>query len=552
MKKNICKISAGLFLAAICSVAFAGDPVTIPTVNPIDSAGILSDMGMSKVISAMKGINNQCVQPALSTAIAALTFQWIITFYKELFNGDLSSSLFKSVGLITWLGIAITLINNQSTYLPDLFDGYVKLICRVAGLTQSDFSLTGILSMATSIIKANHVAIINQTNNPLDIVVNLVLSLQLVGFDILTLITFFVVAIAVAMVQLEFWMMFAVAPLAFGLIPLAAFRDQGMAPIKGLMSLGMRVIILGAIISAAKFISANLLDLIQTPGTSYAMLGMEMNAVMLAMVMIAVLAFQSGKIASDIASGTASFSGSDAIRTGMSIAQTTGLGVAAVGVAASATTSAVKNTVGGAASMFEKAAERFSTFGHQATATAASSGGGGGLGSALSHTPPSPPPSSASQTSHASHAAPATSPGSQASSSSQASNNHHFANEAANSNSGGAQAGSAGSSSAEAAASARMANSSSNAQPSSSSAAGLGSQLNSNAANAQNTGDASSASIGAAPQTPLEKRVEDLAQALNQKPSPTERLGSSLRSASDQHANSDQGQVGVQINLHAD
>jgi hypothetical protein len=150
----------------------------------------------------------------------------------------------------------------------------------------------------------------------------------------------FVLALSVFMVQLEFWMMFAVAPLIFGLLPLSAFRDQGMAPLKGVMAMGLRIILLGTTIGVAKLATDSMVAKISDPNLPpLNLMGPDMTQLYFVIVGVAAMAISSGKIAASIASGSASFSGSDAIRTGTTIVQTATAG-AALGAAAARTVAA--------------------------------------------------------------------------------------------------------------------------------------------------------------------------------------------------------------------
>lgn len=285
---------------------------------------------MANFKSATSAINSQLVAPALATASAALILQWVATHWKDVFTGDISNTLAKSVGVISWYGFAVFLINHQSEF-GSYFDKYTALAGSLSNLNSVQFSPGGLIDNAVGLVKASNVAFSKASDTHWwQVGDNMFAALLLAFANIFTFLSFLVIALSVFVAQLEFWMMFSVAPLAFALIPLAAFRDQGIAPIKGLMSLGLRIVILGVVVSIANKLTNDLINLFNAGLPSGDSIYDPVWYYLAGMAACAMMALSAGKIASSIASGSASFSGSDAIQGGMKMATTAAMGAAAV------------------------------------------------------------------------------------------------------------------------------------------------------------------------------------------------------------------------------
>lgn len=334
---KIAKHMSALAACLFCSLAWAADA---PSVNTV----------MDNFRNAGLSINSQLVKPAISTAAIALSLQWIISHWKDIFNSDLSNTIAKTVGMMSWFGLTVALIQHQDL-LTKIFDGYVSLSGQLAGISGNDFTPWAVINEGRQVMDATHEAVGKMAgNSAYAIGENVLAAGTLLVVDMILMICFFVIALSLFVTTIEFYMMFSIAPLAFGLIPLAAFRDQGMAPIKGVISIGLRLLILAVVVAVAKQLSgaliASLADGISGTGSIMSRC-MEYHA---GIGGCAVMAFSAGKLAAAIASGSASFSGSDAMRAGMQLGTTAAVGVgaaAAVGVGAAAATGKASSALPG-------------------------------------------------------------------------------------------------------------------------------------------------------------------------------------------------------------
>lgn len=301
-----------LFLAGLFAVqaAFAG--------NSIETA-------MANFQQAGASINSKLIVAGTRTACVAVLIQWILTYSKEIFTGEISNTLAKGFGILTWFGASMALLKFPDV-LSNAYFAYLKLAGNLAGLSTTDFTPGTVIDQGATVLSALWSGALKMVgNHAWEIGQNIIIASVMIVVSVIIMASYFMIALGLFVANLEFWMMFAVAPLAFGLIPLSAFRDQGFAPIKGAMSLGLRLLILGIVVAVAK-------QLTETAINNLANLKQEDGQVLLAVYYsylagifgCAVMAISAGKIASSIASGSANFSGSDAIKAGMAIAATAG------------------------------------------------------------------------------------------------------------------------------------------------------------------------------------------------------------------------------------
>lgn len=319
----------------------------------ISTTGDMTGGVMCQFKAAATQINQKLINPAIATACAAIMLQWILSYWKDLFKPDLTDMLLKGAGLITWFGATVLLIMNMDR-MSSMFTSYLALAGSLSSLSAAQFSPGGVIDKALDAISATNTAFQGAApGSMLDVAANMFAALMLMFANIFTFGAGLVVALSLFVAILEFWIMFSVAPLAFGLIPLSAFRDQGFAPIKGLISLGLRVLILGVVVAVFGSLTDVVIQAMNSKkgvGDASALMG-AVWYYLAGLAGCAMMALSAGKIASAIASGSASFSGSDAIRGGMQLTTTAAAGAGAV-VAGKALLGAaggsVANTLGGA------------------------------------------------------------------------------------------------------------------------------------------------------------------------------------------------------------
>lgn len=278
-------------------------------------------------------VHQKFVTPALGTAAAAATLQMIFTNIEEIKSQrfEIGSSLMKLAMAALMLGISVKLITSGELF-ANTFTQYLSFGGWATGV---DLSPSAMLDSCANLIQVVNTAIDRiPSENRLDIGMSIIAGIYILVFDAIIITCYFMVMVSIMVAQAEFWMIFTVTPLMLALIPLAAFRDQGMAPVKGLISIGIRIIVLSVILAVLlkmgnSFATAlnenpNLMNeggVLQGPIIMY----------LLGMIFPAAMVFSAGKLAAAIASGSASFSGADAVR-----AATTGAAVTAGALGAGA------------------------------------------------------------------------------------------------------------------------------------------------------------------------------------------------------------------------
>lgn len=358
---------------------------------------------MEQFETATTNVNKSLIKTALMTAGAAVSLQWIASHWKEIFNNDLSSLFAKTIGCISWFGFSVYLINHQDM-LSDAFNSYMKLATKVAGsaagetvsLAPGDILWDGISIMLKTnwaIQKANFtgatseysgaIGEISKTLQNLNPFGAIVVTLMMLFADIFMFVCYIVIAASVFMARVEFWLMFSVAPLAISLISLQALRDQGIAPLKGLISVGLRLVILGVITGVTNAYSKNLIVLLDKglPADEY--LFVPVWSFMGGLCICAIVAGYAGKIASSIASGSASFSGADVIGGAGKIAATAAVGTAAVAAVATGGGAAIGAMAGAGKSAMSGLKTGLDMLNKFSGAAGSSGGAGGGEGSAF-------------------------------------------------------------------------------------------------------------------------------------------------------------------------
>lgn len=337
--------------------------------------------GMS---TAAQNVAGQMVAPAFNLMGLLFVIQFTLRNYKlvlETVTGGEFVPLFSKIFFAAlWIGFLTYLINNNYNVLNAIFSSFQMLAGKASGGVSMD---PGSIAMEGIALQDNLQASFNAATGSNDsmmmaiknILPALLLALACLGI----MLSFFVMAVAVAIATLEFYLILAAAPIAYATGALDAMKQSGTAPLQSVLSVGYRILILGVIIgivhketsvwdNSFSTMTANNWD-----AAWVALLGAGLGAV---------AAFHSGKIASALASGQSSLTGNDAMAAGLTmmntIANTTA--ATAAGVGALAAGMAAAKGMGGAG--MDAAAKGFTTmrdaFGPSGGTMSGGGGGGGG------------------------------------------------------------------------------------------------------------------------------------------------------------------------------
>lgn len=286
-----------------------------------------SDGVVDQVKQALSASAVNLIQPKVMGWLAGfLTLQFVLTNFRQLIRGaDLQEVMAKTVGALFSAGLCITAV----TYGPEYIDGVGNNLLShfLASVPSASSVLTATISLCTTILAA--AGIVSAVNNALASVLTTIFWVVLGGGIYL--------ACKVFMFYLELGMIVLVSPISFALLGLDTFRDQGLAPIKSLVSLVYRAVLFGVVFGAFTYVADSTAEAVQgiiwADPTSIVTNIKTLASSLIAYPILLFLTFKSDSIAATLASGSAGLSNGDV---GQAVAAGAAAG-AAVAAAGSAT-----------------------------------------------------------------------------------------------------------------------------------------------------------------------------------------------------------------------
>lgn len=337
-----------------------------------------ADTVLGLIKQAMGPAINKLSTQAISWLGVFAALQFFITNYNLLkTDGDIQSAIAKLFAAVGWVGVVLYIINHGPMFIQAVGD-------QMFGVVGMDLPSPGNIigktigvaaALSALALGVGSVPFVGGTAGQL---------LLYIAMAVLAIGMYF--AFKIFMLQLELGLIAMLSPLSFSFLGLNTLKDQGIAPFKGLLSLGYRVILLTVILSGYNEVSnivsrtvSNLsMDTINSSSLSEAA-----NVILSALgayMLLAYLTFKSDAIAASLAGGSTSMGAGD-------VAQAAAAG-AAVGAAVATGGGALAGSAG-------KAPQAMSAFmdklmGRGSVSNASSMGSGG---EAPSFTPPVAPPS---------------------------------------------------------------------------------------------------------------------------------------------------------------
>lgn len=315
--------------------------------------------------TALKTVMNNLESIALRVLFALSVLQFTITGYGLVASGEIEASMGKFAKFIIWTAFCLWLLktsdsgdglSNGGHFIQSSVDGFLTLAGTWAGNGGSSFNTTDIVDTGFSsyglVMKSVGKSL---AGNPL----TAALTLFVPGVSLMTLImSFFIglvmiitcgyIALKVFMVKLELAIMVAMSSLSFALLGLTGLRDQGFAPLKGMLALIYRVVVLGATVSAMSTMSKYLSNHIATQPTGLiADVWTPLMSAAFGFVILAFVAHKSDSIASSLANGSASM-GSGDVATAAATGAAVGAAIASGGASAVGATGNIGKALTGA------------------------------------------------------------------------------------------------------------------------------------------------------------------------------------------------------------
>lgn len=262
------------------------------------------------------------VQSALNTAAAAvfndlqswaiawlgtfLLLQLTITNIRHLFeHSELPAVFGKLSAGLAWGGITLYIFVNGAEFIKGVSN---FLLTKASGLTggapfDPSYPVDLGINMASELLGAldNSQSFLDKLN-PFPA---MMMGLASIGI----LVVCAIIGYKIFMIFIETKIVIALSPLSFALLGLDTFREQGFAPLKYLISLAYRVLIMAAILAAMSSVSKVIVASFKTlPAVTDPSVWPPIFAAVIAMGMLGAFAHRSDSIAAMLSSGTSNMS----------------------------------------------------------------------------------------------------------------------------------------------------------------------------------------------------------------------------------------------------
>jgi type IV secretion system protein TrbL len=261
-----------------------------------------------------------------------MLLQLVYTNSKSLISGgEIDNVWAKFLGSMFWFGMCFYITENGPSFINNVGNQLFNLVGDGLPNPGSIMSNTTAMSASLAVVAAA-VGFFNGTAGQL--VLYLMLVVLFIGI-------FF--SIKILMIQLELVLIVLLSPLSFSLLGLNALKDQGIAPLKSLISLGYRIILTSIILSAfykVDGVVGNIINNISVSDIAADGVGKVISSLvggLGAYILLAALLWKSDSIASGLASGGTSMGAADMAS---SVAAGVAGGMAAHAAAGAATTAA--------------------------------------------------------------------------------------------------------------------------------------------------------------------------------------------------------------------
>lgn len=261
--------------------------------------------------------------------------QMIFTQFNNLIAGrDLEAAFAKFTGGLFWAGISLYVFLNGPDFIKSVSSFFLQKATGFAGIGFDPAAPinTG-LEIASSLLEQlNSTQGVLQSLSPFP-------SIMMDVVSVIILAAAAVIAFKVLMIFIETKIVIALSPVAFSMMGLNALRDQGFTPLKYLIAMAYRVLILGAILAAmVSFSDALIAEFKLLPASSDPAFWPPLWASAMGYSLLGALAWKADSIATMLASGSSQMSTGDAAAVG-----------AVAGAAVSAAMSGSSALAGGAA-----------------------------------------------------------------------------------------------------------------------------------------------------------------------------------------------------------
>lgn len=315
-----------VFLLSCASAAFAQDGSI-----PILQKGLVDSL--NQVFTILQNV-------AIKWLGVFMILQFTWTNWHLLMNdADITKVIAKFAGSIFWFCICIYIFHNGSDFLKNVSNGIMNL---ATGATGVEFD--PIQPISTGIDVASQLLeTLDGTQSILESF-NIFPAIMMGLVSVVILAVSAVLAFKILMVFIETKMVIALSPLSFALLGLNAFRDQGLAPFKYLVSMGIRMFLYGAVLAAMGIFSSTIIEAFKAlPAASDPSVWPPIWAAAMGYLLLGAVAWRVDSIAVMLASGSSQMSTGDAAAVGAAAGAAAGVAVGAATGGASTVAGAAKS-----------------------------------------------------------------------------------------------------------------------------------------------------------------------------------------------------------------
>lgn len=327
MKKHL----RNLLFFALTAISFSAFAATQDGSIPILQKGLSE--ALDKIFSQLQTI-------AVNWLAAFMLLQMVWTNWQLLLKDEAIERVFAKLGgTFFWFAICWYVFNNG----PDFIKNVGSYIMRTAtGTTGAVFDSTQPISVGIDVA--------SQLLETLDSTQSVLQSLNPFPAIMMGLVACVILAVSallafkILMVFIETKMIIALSPINFALLGLNAFRDQGLAPLKYLVSMGIRMFLYGAVLAAMEIFSKAIIETFKNlPAASDPSVWPPIWAATLGYVILGAVALRVDSIAVVLASGSSQMSTGDAVAAGAAAGAAAGLAMSGANSIAATVANPVKS-----------------------------------------------------------------------------------------------------------------------------------------------------------------------------------------------------------------
>lgn len=260
----------------------------------------------SSLTTAATAVFNDLQSWAIGLLGALLLLQLTFTNIKHLFeHSEMPAVLGKLSAGLAWGGISLYIFANGAGIITGVSN---FLLTKASGLTggtplDPSYPVDLGINMASELLGA-----LDKSQSFLD-KLNPFPAMMMGIASVVILVVCAVIGYKIFMLYIETKIVIALSPLSFALLGLDAFREQGFAPLKYLVSLAYRLLILAAILAAMTSVSQVIVASFKTlPAVTDPNVWPPIFAAVIGMGMLGAFAYRSDSIAAMLSSGTSNMS----------------------------------------------------------------------------------------------------------------------------------------------------------------------------------------------------------------------------------------------------